>query len=104
MNEQDMPQKYMAEIHRWVQKLKQSGMNVDSVIKTTTTVVEDTVKYVDSLVITGDFSVTRFDTRSLADVKADAENEKLKLQAQLNEQIAVVDEVISVVEPAIVSE
>jgi len=97
MNEQDMPQKYMAEIHRFIQKLKEGGMAVDSSVDTQISVIDGTVKYTDSLTITGDITSVRFDPRPLDQVQAEAEKQKAAIQAQNDEVIAKVDEVITVV-------
>lgn len=101
MNEQEIPQKYMAEIHRFVQKLKDGGMAVDSTIETVTDVVDDTVKYTDKLTITGKIEKVRFETRSLEEVKAEAEAEKARVQEQADQLIGKIEEVIAVVEPKI---
>jgi hypothetical protein len=49
------------------------------------------------LVITGDIQAVRFDPRPLDQVKAEAEKQKAALQAQNDEVIAKVDEVINIV-------
>jgi len=100
MNEQqqqEMPQRLMSEIHRLVQKLKEGGINVDSTPNTEISVIDGTVKYTDSLTITGDIQAVRFDPRPLDQVKAEAEKQKAALQAQNDEVIAKVDEVINIV-------
>ncbi len=104
MNEQqqqEMPQKYMGEIHRWVQKLKDGGMAVDSTIETITTLVDDTVKYTDKLTITGNFEEVRFDKRTPEEVKTEAEAIKAKIQEEADKQVAEIDKVVTAVEPAI---
>lgn len=95
MNEQEMPQKLMTEIHRYIQKLKEGGMEVDSTIKTDISVIDGTVKYTDSLTITGDIQAVRFDPRTLEQVQAEAEKQKADIQAQNDEMVAKVDEVIN---------
>lgn len=94
----ESPQKYMAEIHRLIQKLKDGGMAVDSTITTTTSIVDDTVKYTDSLVITGDIVKNRFDPRPLEDVKESALEEKSRIQAQSDKLIGEVDKVINLID------
>jgi len=96
--EQQIPQKCMAEIHRFVQKLKEGGMAVDSTIETVTSLVDDTVKYTDKLTITGKFEKVRFDERTPEEVKIAAEEQKAALQAQADEVIAQVDSVIDVID------
>jgi hypothetical protein len=96
--QEHIPQKIMSEIHRLVQKLKDSGMAVDSNIETITTLVDDTVKYTDKLTITGKFEQVRFDTRTPEQVKEAMLEEKARLQAQADEVMAKVDEVIAVVD------
>lgn len=98
MNQEQMPQKIMSEIHRLVQKLKEGGMGVDSTIGTTTSLVDGTVKYTDKLTITGKFEKVRFDTRTPAEVKEAAIEQKAQLKAQSDEVLAKVDEVIAIVD------
>lgn len=98
MNEQEMPQKYMSEIHRLIQKLKDGGMAVDSTVETVTTVVDGTVKYTDKLTITGKFEKVRFDERTPEEVKQALVEQKAQLEAQKDELITKVDEVIAVVD------
>lgn len=98
MNEQEMPQKYMSEIHRLIQKLKEGGMAVDSTVETVTTVVDGTVKYTDKLTITGKFEKVRFDERTPEEVKQALVEQKQQLEAQRDELITKVDEVIAVVD------
>lgn len=101
MNEQDMPQKIMTEIHRLVQKLKEGGMAVDSALDTKTKVLDGTVKYTDSLTLTGKIEAIRLDPRSLEQVKEEHEAQKAEVQAQSDALIAKFDEVIAIVEPEI---
>jgi hypothetical protein len=76
MEQEQIAQKIMSEIHRLVQKLKDGGMNVDSTVETVTTLVDDTVKYTDKLTLTGNFERVRFDTRTPEEVKAELLQEK----------------------------
>lgn len=99
--EQEMPQKYMAEIHRFVQKLKDGGMAVDSTIETITTLVDDTVKYTDKLTITGNFEEVHFDKRTPEEVKTEAEAIKAKIQEEADIRVAEVDKIVTAVQPAI---
>jgi hypothetical protein len=100
MNEQLMPQKIMSEIHRLVQKLKESGMEVDSTLGTQTKLVDGTVKYTDSLDITGVFKTVRFDPRPVAQVKEEAVAQKEAIQAQADAVKAQLDDVIAEVDSA----
>lgn len=94
MEQDQVVQKIMSEIHRLVQKLKEGGMTVDSSVDTKTTVIDETVKYTDSLTITGNFERVRFDTRSLEEIRAEAEKVKAEIQAQADIRIARADEVL----------
>ena len=96
--QEQMAQKIMSEIHRLVQKLKEGGMAVNSTVETTTSVVDNTVKYTDKLTITGKFEKVRFDTRTPAEVKQAAIEQKAQLKAQSDEVLAKVDEVIAIVD------
>jgi hypothetical protein len=95
MQEEQMAQKIMSEIHRLVQKLKEGGMAVDSTAETITTVIEGTVKYTDKLTLTGTFEKVRFDTRPVEEVKAEAEAIKAEIQAKSIEKIAEYDDIIA---------
>ena len=98
MQEEQMPQKIMSEIHRWVQKLKEGGMGVDSTIETVTSVVDGTVKYTDKLTITGQFEEVRFDKRPPEQVKAELVAQKEAIEVQRQQLVAKLDETIGVVE------
>jgi hypothetical protein len=98
MNEQEMPQKYMQEIHRFIQKLKEGGMAVDSTLSTQTKLVDDTIKYTDTLDITGIFKAVRFDPRPVAQVKEEAVAQKEAIQAQADAVKAQLDDVIAEVD------
>lgn len=96
--QQEMPQKYMAEIVRWFNKLKEGGKtSTDLTLETTTKVVEN------QLVITyalkaGNVTVAQdsiVDPRPLADIKVAAEAERDRIEAQATELKAQVEEVIT---------
>lgn len=95
---QEMPQRYMVEIVRWFEKLKEGGKtSVDLTLDTTTKVVAD------QLVITytlkaGNTTVAEdsiVDPRPLADIKIAAEAERDRIDAQATELKSQVEEVIT---------
>jgi hypothetical protein len=100
MEQEQIAQKIMSEIHRLVQKLKDGGMNVDSTVETVTTLVDDTVKYTDKLTLTGNFERVRFDTRTPEEVKAELLQEKQAFELKVQESISKLDEKIAVVDVA----
>lgn len=96
--QQEVPQRYMLEIVRWFNKLKESGKtSVDLTVSTTTKIVED------QLVITyalkaGNTTLAQdsiVDPRPLADIKVAAEAERDRIDAQATELKSQVEEVIT---------
>lgn len=100
MEQEQIAQKIMSEIHRLVQKLKEGGMAVDSSVETVTSLVDSTVKYTDRLTITGKFEKVRFDTRTPEEVKAELVKQKQAIEAQKQEVVSKLDETIAVVDVA----
>lgn len=107
MNEQQqeqIAQKIMSEIVRLQNKLVEGGFSNKTVVaETKTEVINDKLVYTDELKIGNTVlaSATRIDPRPLADIKLAMQEEKTKVQAQANELVAKVDEVIAVVEPKV---
>ncbi|TXG76778.1 hypothetical protein E6Q11_04050 [Candidatus Dojkabacteria bacterium] len=100
MQEDELVISVLNEINRLVQKLKSGGKAVDSTVTTTTKLVENTVVHETVLTITGDLKHTIIDKRTPEEVKQAAIEEKSKVQAMLNQQMAKADEIISVVDVA----
>lgn len=99
--QQEMPQKYMAEIVRLHNKLKEGGASSIAITaETTTEVINDKLVYTDELKIGNTVlaSATRIDPRNLKDIKTAMQEEKTKVQEQASELVAKVDEVIAVVD------
>lgn len=96
--EKAMPVIILNQIHRLVQKLKESGKEVDSVLVTTSKLVEGTVVHDTVVTITGDLKVSVVDERSPEEVKIEAEKEKARLQAEAEKQILQLDDMIQKVD------
>lgn len=96
--QQEMPQKYMAEIVRWFNKLKEGGKtSVDLTLETSPKVVEDKLVITYSLKA-GNVTVAQdsiVDPRPLADIKVAAEAERDRIDAQATELKSQVEEVIT---------
>lgn len=96
--EREMPQKYMLEILRWFNKLKEGGKaSANITLDTTSKVVEDQLVITYTLkagnVIIAQDSIV--DPRPLADIKVAAEAERDRIDAQALELKSQVEEVIT---------
>ena len=96
--QKEIPQRYMVEIVRWFDKLKEGGKtSVDLTLSTTSKVMED------QLVVTytlkaGNTTIAQdsiVDPRPLADIKVAAEAERDRIDAQATELKSQVEEVIT---------
>lgn len=99
--QQEMPQKFMAEIVRLHNKLKEGGASSKAITaETTTEVINDKLVYTDTLKFdkTVLAQATRIDPRPLEEIKTAFEAEKTRIQEQADEVKAKADEVISVVD------
>lgn len=99
--QQEMPQKYMAEIVRLHNKLKEGGASSIAITaETTTEVINDKLVYTDTLKFdkTVLAQATRIDPRPLEDIKTAMQAEKNRVQAQADELKAKVDEVLTAVD------
>lgn len=102
--QQEMPQKFMAEIVRLYSKLKEMGVTqTDIVAETTQEIINGKLVYTDTLKAgkTVTAQATRIDNRSLEQIKQAAVAEKTLIDQQAAEVKAKVDEVLAIVEPEV---
>ena len=98
MNEERIKANLLADLHKSVQRLRAGGMSVDSSLVNTTSVIDGRVSYTTTLTLTGDFSVTVVDERDLDVVRQEALEDKAELEAEAQEALAHLEDVIQAVE------
>lgn len=99
--EKEMPQKYMVEIVRWFNKLKEADLAVNDLVITDEKVIVNNKLQVTYSLKAGDTVIASYvmtDNRSLDTIKTEVEAQKTAIEAQKAELIAQADGILAVVD------
>ena len=98
--QQEMPQKYMAEIIRWFSKLKDANLTSNDLVVEEIKEIVNNKLQITYILKAGKVDIATYvmaDNRSLDKIKEDVLAQKAQIEAQHDSLVATADEVLSVI-------